>query len=347
VRAHYQAPVQDVTGALLPGTVVSIYLNGTMTLDSEPVYADGSSNTQLGNPFVTATGVIDFYLASPERVDLGIQPPGVAQTVFPDIDVNEAEASSVTLTFPGAGASSTQVGASAAAGGTDTTAVGVSATASGIADTAYGEATTASGGSSLAVGQAATAQAFQSTAVGQGASAGSSASAGTSLGQGASTSGTNGTALGAGSSAAGTGATAVGQGASAGWTSSVALGVGASASANHQIMLGTAAEDVIIPGGLVLSESASPTTLTNGATMTWTGPAMVTVSAAGNITGLILAAGTVGGQALIVINESAFTLTFAVAGTSHVADGTSDVIAALTARKFVWDSNTSLWYRLA
>jgi hypothetical protein len=46
-----------------------------------------------------------------------------------------------------------------------------------------------------------------------------------------------------------------------------------------------------------------------------------------------------------VINESAFALTFAASGTSHVADGVSDVIPALAARTFTYDGNTSLWYR--
>lgn len=217
--------------------MVSIYLSGTMTLDTEPVYADGSSSTQLGNPFVTATGVIGFYLAAPERVDLGIQPPGEAQVVFPDIDVSESGASSITLTFPGGGTSSTQVGASASAAGNNATALGVSAVASGISDTALGEASAASGGSSLAVGQGAAAQAFQSTVVGQGASAGISATQGVAVGQGATTSAGN--------------AVAVGSGASSAFAHSTALGPGAVATAAGQVMLGTASDTVVIPGALL------------------------------------------------------------------------------------------------
>ena len=346
MRAHYQAPVQDSTGALLPGTVVSIYINGTMTLDTEPVYADGSSSTQLGNPFVTSTGEIDFYLANPVRVDLGIQPPGEAQVVFPDIDVNEAAASSLTLTFPGAGTSSTQVGSTAAAGGNQASAFGVAAIASGTGDTALGEASTASGGSSVAVGQGATAQAFQATVVGSGASAGVSSSGGTAVGEGAQAGAQQATAIGMSASAGNTGSTALGKSASASGNTSTAIGAGASATADHTVVLGTSAEDVVVPGGMVWSQSSSPTVLASSGTLTWTGPAMVTVAPTGNVTGIIVAVGTVAGQVLTVINESAFTVTFAASGTSHVADGTSDVIAALTARKFAWDANTSLWYRL-
>jgi hypothetical protein len=45
-----------------------------------------------------------------------------------------------------------------------------------------------------------------------------------------------------------------------------------------------------------------------------------------------------------VINTGGFSLTFAASG-SNVADGSSDVILTVTARSFVWDSVTSLWYR--
>jgi hypothetical protein len=72
------------------------------------------------------------------------------------------------------------------------------------------------------------------------------------------------------------------------------------------------------------------------------------VAPAAAITGVILQAGTISGQQVVVINESvaASTITFAASGTSHVADGVSDVIAGLTARTFVYDTGTSLWYRV-
>lgn len=70
------------------------------------------------------------------------------------------------------------------------------------------------------------------------------------------------------------------------------------------------------------------------------------VSPVAAITGVILAAGTASGQNVTVINEAtgANSVTFAVAGTSNVANGTSTVIAGLTAATFVWDAGTSLWY---
>jgi hypothetical protein len=62
-------------------------------------------------------------------------------------------------------------------------------------------------------------------------------------------------------------------------------------------------------------------------------------------TGLILAAGTINGQIITIINNSGSTQTFAVAGTSNVADGASDAIITATSRTFVWDSGSALWYR--
>lgn len=69
-------------------------------------------------------------------------------------------------------------------------------------------------------------------------------------------------------------------------------------------------------------------------------------STTGNVTGIILAAGT-DAQVFNIVNTTAFTITFAAVGTSRVADGVSDVIPALSARQFVYDASTSKWYRMA
>lgn len=102
-----------------------------------------------------------------------------------------------------------------------------------------------------------------------------------------------------------------------------------------------------IPGGFAIGDFSSPAATTTGGTITTSGKGTTKTSPAGNITGVILAAGGNDGQQVTVINESAFTVTFAASGTSHVADGASDVIAATSARLYTWDSNTNLWYRAA
>lgn len=68
-----------------------------------------------------------------------------------------------------------------------------------------------------------------------------------------------------------------------------------------------------------------------------------TLGLAANHIGAILSPGSEG-QTITLINDSAFTLTFAASG-SNVADGSADVIAAHTAREFIYESFSALWYR--
>lgn len=320
-------------GDLLPGAVISVYQNGTQLLISNPIWADGTSATQLGNPFISTDGNCNFYLDAPQRIDLGVSAPGQQPIIFQDIDVNAAGATSVTLTFPGTAANTTQVGSSAKATQTKAIALGDSASATGTSSTAVGQNAQATASSSTSVGQGALASGTQSLAEGQGALA--SASQATAIGQS--------------SLANAQGSTALGNNASAQGTSSTAVGINSNATGAHQVVLGTLTEDTLVAGGLALSEVTPATALSNGSTISFASPgqSVVPCSATGNVTGLILTAATVGGQTLWVINESSFTLTFAASGTSNVADGVSDVIAATTARQFVWDANTSLWYRVA
>lgn len=65
----------------------------------------------------------------------------------------------------------------------------------------------------------------------------------------------------------------------------------------------------------------------------------------GAVTGVVLTAGTYDGQRLNLINTSANSITFAAAGTSNVADGTSAVLAANRSMCFVWEATSARWYR--
>lgn len=96
----------------------------------------------------------------------------------------------------------------------------------------------------------------------------------------------------------------------------------------------------------VTKESASAAAIATNGTITTANVTSARVAPTGAVTGVILQSGTTGGQTCTVVNEAvaANTVTFAASGTSHVADGTSSVVAGLTARRFVWDSGTSLWY---
>src|SRR5579859_3092350 len=84
----------------------------------------------------------------------------------------------------------------------------------------------------------------------------------------------------------------------------------------------------------------------NGQTFTnsWL-PFIRAVLGACSFTGLIIAPGFYPGQTLTIINTGTGSLTFAVPATSNVANGTSCVIGASTARIFVWDDLTAVWYQ--
>jgi hypothetical protein len=84
----------------------------------------------------------------------------------------------------------------------------------------------------------------------------------------------------------------------------------------------------------------------NGGIFATTQYGAVTVTPAAARTGMILATRTAGqaGSTFTIINLSgANSITFAASGTSNVADGVSDVIAANTAATYWWSG--SLWYR--
>lgn len=88
--------------------------------------------------------------------------------------------------------------------------------------------------------------------------------------------------------------------------------------------------------------------LTNGATITLpTGGRTKRLSASGGaVTGIILTVGRYAGDEIVLFNiEGTNTITFAAAGTSNVADGTSAVIGALRALLLTWDATSSRWYR--
>jgi hypothetical protein len=105
MRASYSAPIQSPAGALQAGTAVAVFANGSTangtqlgTLIALPLYADATSAATLTNPFITTSGDVHFYLPFPLRVDLGVQVPGQAQVLFPDVDVITSGIVPVTVT---------------------------------------------------------------------------------------------------------------------------------------------------------------------------------------------------------------------------------------------------------
>jgi|SRR5579859_1917159 len=95
----------------------------------------------------------------------------------------------------------------------------------------------------------------------------------------------------------------------------------------------------------LLDQSPTAVATANGGTID-TSVDVTRVSPAAAVTGVILAKGRFVGQEAIIINEAiaANSITFAAAGTSNVSDGVADVIPGVTARAYIWDTATQLWY---
>ncbi len=86
----------------------------------------------------------------------------------------------------------------------------------------------------------------------------------------------------------------------------------------------------------------------NGTITPVAGQSLVRTSAAGAVTGIIIAAGTNDGDLLIVLHTSAAanTLTFAAKATSNVMGGAAISVAGLSAHVFIWSSIDSAWYQV-
>lgn len=114
------------------------------------------------------------------------------------------------------------------------------------------------------------------------------------------------------------------------------------------LVLSSGTGGVSVGGPLKSPVTASQSIADNGTiTLPTTGfNKLIATSTAANKTGVILTAGTIDGQTICLINTTAAnSITFAAAGTSNVADGTSAVIPALRAMIFTWDAGTARWYR--
>ena len=84
----------------------------------------------------------------------------------------------------------------------------------------------------------------------------------------------------------------------------------------------------------------------NSQTITTANFGMVLLTTSGAYTGIILQAGTVDGQQIVLINNSGNTITWnATDTTSHVKAASSNTLAANSAMRFTYDTGTSLWWK--
>lgn len=91
-------------------------------------------------------------------------------------------------------------------------------------------------------------------------------------------------------------------------------------------------------------KSGTPPTIANSGTFTHNGHGACVVTTGGAVTGAIVQPGTVHGQHLILMNNSANTITMAAAATSHVIGGTAAIVPAVAALHLVWNALDSRWY---
>lgn len=111
----------------------------------------------------------------------------------------------------------------------------------------------------------------------------------------------------------------------------------------------TAVGGVAAGGCLAVGQSSTASVIGNNSTIPTDYIGVSRVAPTSSVSGIILQADSSikPGQHVVVVNESSYTVTFAAASSSYVADGSSSPIGGKTARAFVWDSATSLWYRCA
>lgn len=87
MRAHLHRLVQDSEGDLQPDITITIYRAGSLDLIDGPIYADDVSLTELSNPFVSSSGIVDCYLDQPQRVQLGIKRGLEEQQFYDNVDI--------------------------------------------------------------------------------------------------------------------------------------------------------------------------------------------------------------------------------------------------------------------
>ena len=91
IRATYNNTILDAEGAPISSANVEVRDPNTTTKISETIYADATGVDILDNPFQTdSSGRFNFYLVSPQRVDLYISAGGYTPYTLADVDVGRA-----------------------------------------------------------------------------------------------------------------------------------------------------------------------------------------------------------------------------------------------------------------
>lgn len=105
MRAHLnKAIIRKVSGTPADGSV-QVYEPGGTTPLVQTMYVGDTGVTARANPFTFATGVIEFYLDTPQRVKLVITPTGGSAQTFDNVDVpfisDPADDADISTSAPG------------------------------------------------------------------------------------------------------------------------------------------------------------------------------------------------------------------------------------------------------
>lgn len=226
MRAHYTRPVTDDQGVLLPNVQVTVYNPGTTDLIAAVLYGSDAGSDVLANPYVSNTGVIDFYLDLPSRVRIGVVQGGLPEQYYEDVDVLAA---GLDGQHTGTGSNSVALGSTATSAGPSATAIGPAASAGGSSSTALGSSANALGDSATALGSAASATSLGGVSVGSNAAATADAAV----------------AVGRSTQAAGVSSMALGDGATATHARAVAIGPTAATTQDDQVMIGSGTGSIV------------------------------------------------------------------------------------------------------
>lgn len=72
-RAHVYRPITDVAGNLLYGATVTVQADSGLPL-TQPLFVDATSGASFTNPFTATSGIVDIWLAKPERLFITVVP---------------------------------------------------------------------------------------------------------------------------------------------------------------------------------------------------------------------------------------------------------------------------------
>lgn len=75
-RAHISKVLQNPDGSVMTGASVRVLADGATTNIADALYTTDAGSSTLTNPFTSTDGRIEFYLDNPQRIQIGITPPG-------------------------------------------------------------------------------------------------------------------------------------------------------------------------------------------------------------------------------------------------------------------------------